>query len=441
MDEDPSHSTVGIYDQVHVCGITFSKRGLGIRVSFSLGRVGKNIHWEQSKRLVTGSLIVLMSPDKTTCKVATVAARPLSNLAKNPPEIDLFLSRGEDLDIDCAQEWIIIEERSSFYEGQRHTMVALQRMLDENFPLQEHLVNVQQNVEPPRYVQSQSTIDVSDVLMHDTDHATKALDILGPWSEAPKTELDESQINALNTILTKRLALVQGPPGTGKTFVSVQALKILIRNMTPGDPPIIITCQTNHALDQLLLHVSEFEPKFIRLGGQSKDKDVIAKRTLYEVRREHRIAPFRGGSSWMALIAEMSKLLGPLIKGLEAKAHNREVIDLSLLRELEILSEKQCSLLVKGAELWITHGDEAVKGEPLMKWIDKSLEHVKPFHSPTLLEYEEINEADIGFEDVMEQDAEGVTGEDNDEIERLRGDYFMIGDTWTGKGSNNKASQ
>lgn len=55
-------------------------------------------------------------------------------------------------------------------------------------------------------------------------------------------------MTALKSILTRRVSIVQGPPGTGKTFVSVQALKILLHNMDTGDPPIIVACQTNHAL-------------------------------------------------------------------------------------------------------------------------------------------------------------------------------------------------
>ena len=58
-----------------------------------------------------------------------------------------------------------------------------------------------------------------------------------------------SQYEALMRMLTRRLALVQGPPGTGKTYVGLKAVKVLLDNL-PG--PIVIACQTNHALDQFL---------------------------------------------------------------------------------------------------------------------------------------------------------------------------------------------
>ena len=50
-------------------------------------------------------------------------------------------------------------------------------------------------------------------------------------------------------MLTKRLALVQGPPGTGKTYVGLKAVKFLLDNLPYT---IVISCQTNHALDQFL---------------------------------------------------------------------------------------------------------------------------------------------------------------------------------------------
>ncbi len=63
--------------------------------------------------------------------VATVAARPLELLDSNPPEIDLYIARPEDMEIDPAVEWIMVEDRSGFYEADKHTLVALQRMMRE----------------------------------------------------------------------------------------------------------------------------------------------------------------------------------------------------------------------------------------------------------------------------------------------------------------------
>ena len=120
--------------QVHICGVTCSTRGMAIRVTFSLYRTGKQIRWDQSGRLITGSLVVLTTkrdPFQNKAIVAVVAGRPLSGLEQNPPEIDLFIVRPEEQEIDPAEEWLMIEDRGGLYEAERHTLLALQRMMRE----------------------------------------------------------------------------------------------------------------------------------------------------------------------------------------------------------------------------------------------------------------------------------------------------------------------
>ena len=92
-----------------------------------------DLRWEQSKRLITGTLVALSPTDdafQTQCILATVAARPLSALAQNPSEIDLFFARPEDQEIDPMRKWIMVECRSAFFEASRHTLLALQHLID-----------------------------------------------------------------------------------------------------------------------------------------------------------------------------------------------------------------------------------------------------------------------------------------------------------------------
>ena len=105
-----------------------------MRIAFSLARVGKKIRWEQSKRLISGSLVVLTPVDdlfQSQCIPATVAARPLLAVEQNPPEIDLYFANADQLQIDPQQEWLMMEVRASYFEAQRHTMRALQKMMKE----------------------------------------------------------------------------------------------------------------------------------------------------------------------------------------------------------------------------------------------------------------------------------------------------------------------
>ncbi len=135
--------------------------------------------------------------------------------------------------------------------------------------------------EPPVYVQEKPVRDISAAATNpEQKKEYSKVDITQDWPPAPVNSLDDTQWEALKQMLTKRLAIVQGPPGTGKTFVSRVAVEILHANRQADDPPIIIAAQTNHALDQLLSHISVFEPNYIRLGGRSTKLEV-KKRAFY----------------------------------------------------------------------------------------------------------------------------------------------------------------
>lgn len=201
--------------QVHICGVTLSSRGVAVRVTFSLRRAGRKILWEQSKRLITGSLVALTPAHDmfdTKAIIATVAARPLEGLQQNPPEVDLFFAHADDIEIDPTQEYVMVEDRSSFYEAARPTLLALQHMMREKFPLSEHLVGVQREVEAPEHIRDNPSMDLTSVLTGDMEQTYENVDVLRQWPKRPTSELDASQLQALRRILTKRLAIVQGPP-------------------------------------------------------------------------------------------------------------------------------------------------------------------------------------------------------------------------------------
>lgn len=273
-------------DKVFITGLTFTNAGIAARVTFSLRRVGKKVNWEQSKRLLSGMIIALTparEPFKSLCHIAVVAARPLPGLQLNPPEIDVFFGGADELEIDPQQEWLMVESRNGFYEGHRHILRGLQKIASEDFPMAEHLVEMKRVIEAPQYVQDQPLKNLSK-LSKTEGQDVRNVDVLNYWPSDLASELDTSQMEALRRILTKQLAIVQGPPGTGKTHVSVIAISILLDNMSSEDPPIIIAAHTNHALDQLLRHISAFEPEFIRIGGFTKDMEIIKPRTLYNVK-------------------------------------------------------------------------------------------------------------------------------------------------------------
>ena len=92
--------------------------------------------WEQSKRLITGSLVALTPVNdmfKSICRIAIVAARPLDAVRQNPPEIDIYFGGPDEIEIDPQQEWVMAEARNGYYEASRHTLRSLQKMALEKW--------------------------------------------------------------------------------------------------------------------------------------------------------------------------------------------------------------------------------------------------------------------------------------------------------------------
>jgi helicase required for RNAi-mediated heterochromatin assembly 1 len=191
----------------------------------------------------------------------------------------------------------MLEARIGYFEASRHILVAFQKLLHEKFALQKHIVELDNDIGTSEFLKKNPIMNINclgraqDDLegLYDSNFLDD-VDVLHSFPHIiPGCGMDTSQLAACKRILTKQLAMVQGPPGTGKTFTSVSALRAMIENMKPGEPPIIIAAQTNHALDQLLNHILVFERAIVRLGGRSSfENTTIRQRTLYNLRLIHR---------------------------------------------------------------------------------------------------------------------------------------------------------
>jgi helicase required for RNAi-mediated heterochromatin assembly 1 len=159
-------------------------------------------------------------------------------------------------------------------------------------------VKLDRDIRRPAYVENQPLMDLNSLVRPDIketgvgeqcpmshDTSLDNVDVMKPFPDIPQSGMDLSQMAACQNMLTRSIAIVQGPPGTGKTYTSISALRVMLANMAPGDPPIIIAAQTNHALDQLLKHIACFEERFLRLGSRCDKENVdIVKRTIFELR-------------------------------------------------------------------------------------------------------------------------------------------------------------
>ncbi|RKF56509.1 Helicase required for RNAi-mediated heterochromatin assembly 1 [Golovinomyces cichoracearum] len=328
-------STTYIYTEVTLTGWMFTKKGPVCRVEFCVDRSETRVRWDQSKRLSQGTIVALSSSQKLfngDCRVAVVAGRPIEGgLDQNPPTIDLFLGDGDQVWLDPHEKYVMIEAREGYFEASRYMLIAMQKLMIERFPLQKYLVFLESKVEPPQYLVDQPRLNITSLVNSEGDDSVEAkqkqetinelrsIDVLHDFPKNLASGMDESQIQALKSILTESVAIVQGPPGTGKTYVSVSSLRIMIENLGPNDPPIIVAAQTNHALDQLLNHIIKFEPNIVRLGGQSaRTNKEIRKRTLFELHQANYLQSMSRGLSrcqreFKKLIVNLKTILAPLL--------------------------------------------------------------------------------------------------------------------------------
>lgn len=256
----------------------------------------------------------------------------------------------------------------------------------------------------------------------------KIVNVLSDWPGEPSNNLDASQWEALHHILTKRLAIIQGPPGTGKTHVSVTALKLLLKNRKPEDPPIIVAAHTNHALDQLLNHIAEIVPDYVRLGGRSLDENV-RKRTLFEVRKSISMAELSGGALRPAYhkLNIASKNIVDLLQAFTTDSTGP--LSATFFRDQKIISNAQYDALCKGASGW-TNSSLEEQADPIIPWVGDMLIENSVTYRYEDRGYEE-DDMDLEYEQLREMEQEkGVL---DDDFETLKGPFVSLKDNFRGR--------
>lgn len=120
------------------------------------------------------------------------------------------------------------------------------------------------------------------------------------WPTADTLGLNDSQLNAFKSALSRKFSVIQGPPGCGKTFIGLEIISTLLLNT---DSQILIVCYTNHALDQFLSGILKYTEDIVRIGNQSKNEvldqfnlkqlndnfisDKLLKSSLYKLRCDY----------------------------------------------------------------------------------------------------------------------------------------------------------
>ncbi|XP_017560739.2 NFX1-type zinc finger-containing protein 1 isoform X2 [Pygocentrus nattereri] len=271
------------------------------------------VRWENSKRLLYGSLVCLSMDNFETFLFATVSDRDPALLRKGAVQLSFSRDSRAELARIPASESFLMVETTAYFEAYRYVLEGLQEQVEEDLPFQRYIVECNQDVLAPAYLtQLRTTYDLSCIAVEDHKDNMKPFNPLIPnaWPTEEDLGLDESQLKAVKLALTKELAIIQGPPGTGKTYVGLKIAQALLKNseVWSESTPMLVVCYTNHALDQFLEGIHGFLKKgIVRVGGRS-NSEILKRFSLRELTRSssfHRDLPPHLKKAYSEIQSEM----------------------------------------------------------------------------------------------------------------------------------------
>ncbi|XP_073534615.1 NFX1-type zinc finger-containing protein 1-like isoform X2 [Phyllobates terribilis] len=291
-DEDVND--IRLYFNVSILESFCVKSGIVYHVQFSTKHL-KHIMWENSQRLIYGSLVCLSNDNFSSMLFATVTERTVDDLQQGI--ITLMFeeeSRQQLAKYADNDRLFVMAETTAYFEAYCHTLQGLKEMKESDVPFQNYIVRCETMMSPPTYLlhndssftlseqEHKTCSDSSDEETYcniNTNETIKpefnVLDFES-WPTKEEFEFDESQFEAFQKSLTSELSIIQGPPGTGKTYVGLKIVRALLKNgkvWRRGRNPILIVCYTNHALDQFLEGIYKSNHcKMVRVGSRSNSE-------------------------------------------------------------------------------------------------------------------------------------------------------------------------
>ncbi|NXG55458.1 ZNFX1 protein, partial [Hemiprocne comata] len=291
---------IRIYFDTRIIAPLCSPTGIVYKVQFDIKPL-KFVRWQNSKRLLYGSLICMSKDHFETCLFATVSNRDNADLACGIVQL-CFNAQSHALlaQVQPSDSFLMVET-TAYFEAYQHVLEGIQEIQEEDIPFQKYIVECDTQVKKPAYLTMDTAYNFAPLMedpLLDEDMCPDGLrrqsvHVLDPkqWPSMETLRLDESQMQALRLALTKELAIIQGPPGTGKTYVGLKIVQALLTNKhvwqsVVQKSPILIVCYTNHALDQFLEGIHTFQKHgMVRVGGRS-NSEVLKQFTLRELRKK-----------------------------------------------------------------------------------------------------------------------------------------------------------
>uniref|UniRef100_A0A646QJ34 NFX1-type zinc finger-containing protein 1 n=1 Tax=Hemiscolopendra marginata TaxID=943146 RepID=A0A646QJ34_9MYRI len=268
---------IRIYENVKITKPEYNKSGMLYILQFDVTPL-RRIRWEISKRLIFGSLLCLSSDNFQNVLFATVSDSKPESLKKGLVSVkfeDEF-ELNKKLTKDQMEAVYMMVESQAYFEAYRYILLGLKKINPENLPLDNYIIHVQRNLQPPKYLQIDSIYNMSSLVNNSKLYQVQVQDIRS-WPTAEELSVDESQRKAMHLALTSAMTIIQGPPGTGKTYLGLKIVQTLLDNRQVWQTrdhmaPILIVCYTNHALDQFLEGLLQYTKKLVRVGGRSRNE-------------------------------------------------------------------------------------------------------------------------------------------------------------------------
>uniref|UniRef100_A0A663DY54 Uncharacterized protein n=1 Tax=Aquila chrysaetos chrysaetos TaxID=223781 RepID=A0A663DY54_AQUCH len=255
--------------------------------------------------LKSGSLTCLLSEDCSHVLFGVVAGVPKQRAAhRDRIWLHIQTYRHRQLLTHLGRTSFTMVESPAFFEAYRHVLEGLQELSPTAVPFGRYLVHCKPSIRRPAHLGADRLFS----LLAESGwgapprapHPHSFLEDPEVWSPKIFPHLDESQLAAIRLALSREFVLIQGPPGTGKTFIGLKITELLLRNQG-GEPwgerpPLLVVCYTNHALDQFMEGILQFQPsKVVRIGGKCRSKKVMGC-SLQLLRQRALCGPWGAGS-------------------------------------------------------------------------------------------------------------------------------------------------
>ncbi|XP_076448801.1 NFX1-type zinc finger-containing protein 1-like isoform X2 [Babylonia areolata] len=288
-----------LYTKVQIISM-ICKESLEHRLQFEMTPQLKRVRWQSSKRFLFGSLVCLTTDDFDSTFFAIVTNRDIKDLEKGIIQVRFESGLEHVLELSSSDVFTMAET-TAYFEAYRHVLEGLREM-QGCLPMSRYLVDCKQKIKPPKYLLTGRTMDLTVLLKDFSGYNASSVSVINTlrWPPVEQTTLNESQLEAVQTALSKELAIIQGPPGTGKTFVGLKVANILLDNRavwtdpSVGQRPILVVCYTNHALDQFLEGILSFCPEgIVRVGSRCKTpqlEDFNLKNIRQKMRSEKKVS-------------------------------------------------------------------------------------------------------------------------------------------------------